>query len=202
MALLFGSVISFTYICPTLKPITMTALEQSIEALEIAKIKVALITKLQTIITKKIERLFWITKEATITLEAMSLKEAIAYIKTLKLIDIGKFEGRGIKPVVKQYLKDGKLLHMATLKYAMELTTYHNSSECLELLGYIEVDKTIVEVKIPINDIKDKLSSFRRSGSTYRSKITGMNILSTPEPFNTYVDWSSIHKAIFYKSAK
>ncbi len=182
----------------------MTALERSQNDLEEAKQKIAIIEKLKAIINRPIESLIMFTDEVRISLDAMSLTEAIKYITSLKLVDTGAFSGRGIKPITKKNMKDGKLLHLTTLPYAIDLTAYTHSigSEKSELFGFILLGKTVVEVNIPINDFKERLTEFKHSGSTSRSRITGMVIKSTPKPFNSYINWSGIHKAIFYKSAK
>jgi hypothetical protein len=62
----------------------------------------------------------------------------------------------------------------------------YNNSEDFKLLTFIKVDGIDIRVAIPINDIKEPHMSFRRTGSTSRSKAVGINVLKTPPQFNYY----------------
>ena len=133
----------------------ITALEQSYRDLEEAKAKVAMIEKLKAFISVKIMTLH-LFGECWITTEAMSLEDAIKYMKARKL--------KGYK------LKAQK-------------STF-NSSEDFELFVHTEFEGTKLKIQIPVNSIKETIMSFRRTGSTSRSRVTGINVLKGIKPFS------------------
>jgi hypothetical protein len=176
-----------------------TILERSVEEITEAQAKLSMLLKVQALIKKKIDRLFMFQGSVNITLEPMTLAEAFTYIKSLKLIKTAFFKGRGVKPFIKEYTQDNKEFTKTRLPYAMEVNVYSDRSEKVSIFGYINLAcGTVVEINIPISDKMDKITQFKHNGSTSRSRITGMIVLSTPFPFNTHVNWSGIHKVEFY----
>jgi hypothetical protein len=147
----------------------MTALEQSIRDLEEAKAKCAMIEKLKAFITVPIMTLH-LFNDCWITTGAMSLEEAIKYMKTRKL--------KGYK------LKAHK-------------STY-NSSEDFELFVHTEFEGTKLKIQIPVNSIKETIMKFRRTGSTSRSRATGIDVLKGIAPFNGYKVCHGLFTAEFY----
>lgn len=175
-------------------------LEESKKAIKEAEQKVAMIKLLENYITKKIETLYIFKDMVNIRLEAMTLLEATTYLKNIKTIKTAFFRGRGVRPFTKEETQDNKFYTKTTLPYAMELQVY-NTKEDVKLFGFIKLENgTLVKVTIPVTDYTKKITQFKHSGSTSRSKITGMIILHIPEPFNDYVNWSGIHKVEFYST--
>lgn len=133
----------------------MSALESAVSDLKEAKAKVALLAKLKKFITVPIARLS-LFDEAWVTLEPMSMNEAIRVMKQVK---------------AKKWILRGRK------------STY-NGSEDFSLISNIVLAETPIKLFIEINDIKEQHMKFRRTGSTSRSKAVGIDVLKTPPQFN------------------
>ena len=170
MALSFGSVIFIYYLYSEPIQETMTALEQSIRDLEEAKAKCAMIDKLKEFITVPIMTIH-LFKECWITTGAMSLDEAIKYMKARKL------KGYRLKA------------HKSTW----------NSSEDFELFVHTEFEGTKLKIQIPVNSIKETIMKFRRTGSTSRSRATGIVVVKGIAPFTGYAVCHGLFTVEFFK---
>ena len=133
-----------------------TALEEALELIRLTKEKVALIEKLKSFIELPIMTL-QMSNHNWITLADQSLEDAMEYMEARNLI-----------------------YHLHGEK------SDYNNNEKFQLIADTVVDDNLIRIFIPINDIKDKVMQFTRSGSTSRSKAIGIMVINGIAPFTRY----------------
>ena len=146
------------------------ALEYAKEKLKEAQQTVEMIERLKKFITVSIDRLNIFSESVWVTVTPMSLKEAMAYMKKLK----------------------AKNFYLEVTK-----STYNGSENC-ELVGMVKLDGVEIKLDVPISDIKEPVMRFSHSGSTTRSKVTGVVMLRNIEPFKRQSICHSLHQIRFY----
>lgn len=146
------------------------ALEYAKEKLKEAQETVVMIERLKKFITVSIDRLNIFSESVWVTVTPMSLKEAMAYMKKLK----------------------AKNFYLEVTK-----STYNGSENCV-LVGMVKLDGVEIKLDIPISDIKEPVMRFSHSGSTTRSKVTGVVMLRNIEPFTRQSICHSLHQIRFY----